>query len=68
MNLSLPFLAIYFVLLLFLAEKRSPWLFFTFPLAYSLPTARTFVGPIPIYWYDCAAVAALYFLYRSDFW
>lgn len=68
MNLSLPFFVLFAALLVVLAETRNPWLFFVLPLAYSMPTARTFFGPVPIYWYDCAAGAILYYLYRTDFW
>lgn len=68
MNLSPVLLAGYVVLLFMLAERKNKWLFVILPLAYSLPTARSLIGPIPIYWYDCAAGAVLYFLHRTGFW
>jgi hypothetical protein len=68
MNLSPVLLAAFLALLFYLAESRSKWLFFILPLAFSMPTARSFIGPIPIYWYDCAAIAVLFFLYRTGFW
>ena len=68
MNVNLFIFFAYLAFLVFLTTRKSPWLFFILPLAFSFPTARALVGPVPIYLYDCAAVCCLTAIYQLKFW